>query len=144
MGDDLGNNLLKPGDTPHENAQFLVFLAAVIQAVARHADLLRVAIATPANDHRLGANEAPPAIISIFLGDMLQDIVGPDREGGRQEHHCCSAARCSRSASTVLPTLPRDAGDRKPHQPVRLSLTGNKFEFRRRLEPVDRRPASSS
>src|SRR5262249_4497306 len=69
FSDDLGNNLLKPGAPPHDKAQFLVFRAAVLQAVARHGDLLRVAVAMAANDHRLGANEAPPAIISVFLGD---------------------------------------------------------------------------
>jgi len=125
MGDDLGNNLLKPGDTPHENAQFLVFLAAVIRAVAKHGDLLRVAIAYAGNDHRLGANEAPPAIISIFLGDMLQDIVDQIEKGG---------AKSTKSGGTmtvgvsVLPTLPRDAGDRNRTSP--FAFTGNKFEFR--------------
>ena len=82
MSSDLGDNLLRPGDTPHDNAQFLVFLAAVLHAVATHADLLRVAVATAANDHRLGANEAPPAIISVFLGDMLQDIIEQIERGG--------------------------------------------------------------
>jgi glutamine synthetase len=109
MSDDLGNNLLKPGDTPHDNAQFLVFLAAVIKAVSKHGDLLRAAVATPGNDHRLGANEAPPAIISIFLGDMLQDIV-------------------EQIDVSILPTLPRDAGDRNRTSP--FAFTGNKFEFR--------------
>ncbi|MBX6315246.1 MAG: glutamine synthetase III [Isosphaeraceae bacterium] len=125
MADDLGNNLLKPGDTPHDNAQFLVFLAAVLRAVAKHGDLLRVAIATAANDHRLGANEAPPAIISVFLGDMLQDIVEQIEKGG---------ARSTKDGGTlkigtdVLPTLPRDAGDRNRTSP--FAFTGNKFEFR--------------
>src|SRR5262249_61475280 len=82
MSDDHGNNLLKPGDTPHDNAQFLVFLAAVLRAVSRHGDLLRVAVATAANDHRLGANEAPPAIISLFLGEQLRDIVAQLAKGG--------------------------------------------------------------
>jgi glutamine synthetase len=125
MGDDLGNNLLKPGDTPHDNAQFLVFLAAVIQAVARHADLLRVSIATPANDHRLGANEAPPAIISIFLGDMLQDIVDQIEKGGAKS---TKAGGTMQIGVTTLPTLPRDAGDRNRTSP--FAFTGNKFEFR--------------
>ncbi|HEY2158172.1 MAG TPA: glutamine synthetase III, partial [Isosphaeraceae bacterium] len=125
MGDDLGNNLLKPGDTPHDNAQFLVFLAAVIQAVARHADLLRVSIATPANDHRLGANEAPPAIISIFLGDMLQDIVDQIEKGGAKS---TKAGGTMQVGVDTLPTLPRDAGDRNRTSP--FAFTGNKFEFR--------------
>jgi glutamine synthetase len=125
MGDDLGNNLLKPGDTPHENAQFLVFLAAVMQAVTRHADLLRVAIATPANDHRLGANEAPPAIISIFLGEMLQDIVEQIEKGGAKSTKTGGTMQVGVS---TLPTLPRDAGDRNRTSP--FAFTGNKFEFR--------------
>jgi len=125
MADDLGNNLLKPGDTPHDNAQFLVFLAAVLRSVARHGDLLRVAVATAANDHRLGANEAPPAIISVFLGDLLQDIVDQIEKGG---------AKSSKQGGTmtigvsVLPTLPRDAGDRNRTSP--FAFTGNKFEYR--------------
>jgi glutamine synthetase len=125
MSDDLGNNLLKPGDTPHDNAQFLVFLASVIQAVARHADLLRAAIATPANDHRLGANEAPPAIVSIFLGDMLQDIVDQIEKGGAKS---TKAGGTMQIGVTTLPTLPRDAGDRNRTSP--FAFTGNKFEFR--------------
>ena len=125
MADDLGNNLLKPGDTPHDNAQFLVFLAAVIRAVARHGDLLRVSIATAANDHRLGANEAPPAIISVFLGDMLQDIVEQIEKGGAKSTKAGGTMTIGVSA---LPTLPRDAGDRNRTSP--FAFTGNKFEFR--------------
>jgi glutamine synthetase len=125
MADDLGNNLLKPGDTPHDNAQFLVFLAAVIRAVARHGDLLRVAVATAANDHRLGANEAPPAIISIFLGDMLQDIVDQIEKGGAKSTKLGGTLQIG---VTTLPTLPRDAGDRNRTSP--FAFTGNKFEFR--------------
>ncbi len=125
MADDLGNNILRPGDNAHENAQFLVFLAAVLRAVARHGDLLRVSVATAANDHRLGANEAPPAIISVFLGEMLQDIVEQIEKGG---------AKSTKSGGTmqigvsVLPTLPRDAGDRNRTSP--FAFTGNRFEFR--------------
>ena len=125
MSDDLGNNLLKPGETPHENAQFLIFLAAVISAVAKHGDLLRVAIAHAGNDHRLGANEAPPAIISIFLGDMLQDIVEQIEAGGAKS---TKAGGTMTIGVTVLPTLPRDAGDRNRTSP--FAFTGNKFEFR--------------
>ncbi|AGA29051.1 glutamine synthetase III family protein [Singulisphaera acidiphila] len=125
MADDEGNNLLKPGDTPHENAQFLLFLAAVIRAVARHGDLLRVSIATASNDHRLGANEAPPAIISIFLGDQLQDIVEQIEKGGAKS---TKAGGTMTVGVTTLPTLPRDAGDRNRTSP--FAFTGNKFEFR--------------
>lgn len=82
LADDQGNNLLRPGDSPHENAQFLVFLAAVLSAVSRHGDLLRLTVAHAGNDHRLGANEAPPAIVSVFLGDLLQDIVEQIEKGG--------------------------------------------------------------
>jgi glutamine synthetase len=125
MADDLGNNLLKPGETPHENAQFLVCLAAVIRAVARHGDLLRVSIAYAANDHRLGANEAPPAIISVFLGDQLQDIVEQIEKGGAKS---TKAGGTMTVGVSVLPTLPRDAGDRNRTSP--FAFTGNKFEFR--------------
>ncbi|MDR3634107.1 MAG: glutamine synthetase III [Isosphaeraceae bacterium] len=125
MGDDLGNNLLKPGDTPHDNAQFLIFLAAVIRAVAKHGDLLRVSIAYAGNDHRLGANEAPPAIISIFLGDMLQDIVDQIEKGGAKS---TKAGGTMTVGVSVLPTLPRDPGDRNRTSP--FAFTGNKFEFR--------------
>jgi glutamine synthetase len=125
LADDEGNNLLKPGDTPHENAQFLVFLAAVLRAVAKHGDLLRVAVATASNDHRLGANEAPPAIISVFLGDMLQDIVDQIERGGARSTKVGGTLQIGVS---TLPTLPRDAGDRNRTSP--FAFTGNKFEFR--------------
>ena len=125
MSDDHGNNLLKPGDTPHDNAQFLIFLVAVIKAVAKHGDLLRVAVAHAGNDHRLGANEAPPAIISIFLGDMLQDIVEQIEQGGAKSAKSGGEMKIGVS---VLPTLPRDAGDRNRTSP--FAFTGNKFEFR--------------
>ena len=125
LADDLGNNLLKPGDTPHDNAQFLLFLVAVIRAVSRHGDLLRVSVATAHNDHRLGANEAPPAIISIFLGDMLQDIVEQIEKGGAKS---AKAGGELKVGVSVLPTLPRDPGDRNRTSP--FAFTGNKFEFR--------------
>jgi glutamine synthetase len=125
MADDSGNNLLKPGETPHENAQFLLFLVAVIRAVARHGDVLRFTVANAHNDHRLGANEAPPAIISIFLGDMLQDIVEQIEKGGART---AKAGGELKIGSTVLPTLPRDPGDRNRTSP--FAFTGNKFEFR--------------
>ncbi len=125
LSDDHGNNLLNPGHTPHENAQFLVFLAAVLQSVARHGDLLRVSIAYAGNDHRLGANEAPPAIISVFLGDMLQDIVEQIEKGGAKSTKLGGTMKIG---ADVLPTLPRDAGDRNRTSP--FAFTGNKFEFR--------------
>ncbi len=125
MGTDAGENLLEPGDTPHENMQFLFFCAAVIKAVDDHQDLLRVSVASAQNDHRLGANEAPPAIISIFLGDELTDIL--DRlssgQGGRG-----TAAGMMGLGAPVLPKLPRHAGDRNRTSP--FAFTGNKFEFR--------------
>jgi glutamine synthetase len=118
-------NLLEPGDNPHDNAQFLVFCAAVIRAVDKYAELLRGAIAHAGNDHRLGANEAPPAIISIFLGDMLSDVFEQIEQGG---------AKRSKKGGTLtvgvdtLPPLPKDAGDRNRTSP--FAFTGNKFEFR--------------
>jgi glutamine synthetase len=125
MSTDTGENLLEPGSTPHDDAQFLVFCSAVIRAVSRYADLLRVSVASANNDHRLGANEAPPAIISIFLGEMLTDVFEQIEKGG---------ARSSKSGGmfetglSVLPKLPRDAGDRNRTSP--FAFTGNKFEFR--------------
>ena len=125
MGTDTGLNLLEPGDTPHENMQFLFFCAAVLKAVDDHQDLLRVSVASAQNDHRLGANEAPPAIISIFLGDELTDILErlESGEGGRG-----TAAGVLGLGSSVLPNLPRHAGDRNRTSP--FAFTGNKFEFR--------------
>jgi glutamine synthetase len=125
MSTDTGENLLNPGDTPHENEQFLVFCTAVIRAVAKYSDLLRLSIASAHNDHRLGANEAPPAIISIFLGDQLNDIYEQLEKG---------AAKSSKQGGifetgvSVLPKLPKEAGDRNRTSP--FAFTGNKFEFR--------------
>lgn len=125
MSTDSGLNLLDPGDTPHENVQFLFFCAAVLKAVDEHQDLLRVSVASASNDHRLGANEAPPAIISIFLGEELTGIF--DRlasgEGGRG-----AEAGLLGLGVPVLPHLPRHAGDRNRTSP--FAFTGNKFEFR--------------
>jgi glutamine synthetase len=121
---ELGS-LLIPGDTPHENAQFLVFCAAVIRAVHKYAGLLRVSVASATNDHRLGANEAPPAIISIFLGDQLADVFEQIAKG---------AATSSKGKGTMmigvdtLPHLPTDPGDRNRTSP--FAFTGNRFEFR--------------
>jgi glutamine synthetase len=125
MGDDTGANLLNPGDTPHDNVQFLVFCAAVMRAVYRWQGLLRVSIASAGNDHRLGANEAPPAIISIFLGDMLTDIFEQIEKGPARR---TKSGGILDSGVSVLPKLPRDAGDRNRTSP--FAFTGNKFEFR--------------
>jgi glutamine synthetase len=125
MSDDLGNNLLNPGDTPHDNIQFLVFCAAMIRAVNRWQGLLRMSIASAGNDHRLGANEAPPAIISIFLGDMLTDIFEQIEKGGARR---TKTGGILDTGVSVLPKLPRDPGDRNRTSP--FAFTGNKFEFR--------------
>ena len=125
MGDDLGNNLLSPGQNTHDNVQFLVFCAAVIRAVDRYQGLLRCTVASAGNDHRLGANEAPPAIISIFLGDMLTDIFEQIEKGGAKS---TKTGGLLDTGVGVLPKLPRDAGDRNRTSP--FAFTGNKFEFR--------------
>jgi glutamine synthetase len=125
MATDDGENLLNPGHDPHANAQFLTFLAAVIRAVNVHADLLRASVADAGNDHRLGANEAPPAIVSIFLGAQLEDIVeqlekgtaSSSKQGGKLE-----------LGVTTLPVLPKDSTDRNRTSP--FAFTGNRFEFR--------------
>ena len=124
IGCRLGN-LLEPGETPHANMQFLVFCAAVIRAVHLHADLLRAVVASSGNDHRLGANEAPPAIISVFLGEQLTDVFEQIEKG---------KATSSKASGTLtvgvdtMPTLPKHAGDRNRTSP--FAFTGNKFEFR--------------
>src|SRR5215210_8066368 len=118
-------NLLEPGDTPHDNMQFLFFCTAVLRAVDKHQDLIRASVAFAGNDHRLGANEAPPAIISVFLGDQLQDIVDQIEKGGARS---TKAGGTMTIGVSVLPTLPRDAGDRNRTSP--FAFTGNKFEFR--------------
>ena len=125
MGTDTGKNLLEPGDTPHENLQFLFFCAAVIQAVNKHQGLLRASIASPGQDHRLGANEAPPAIISIFLGAELEKVFGAIERGEAGE----STPESFLGLGTpVLPPLPMHGGDRNRTSP--FAFTGNKFEFR--------------
>src|SRR5207342_3239097 len=125
MSDDEGNNLLSPGASPHENMQFLVFCSAVIRAVNKWQGLLRASIASAGNDHRLGANEAPPAILSIFLGDMLTDIFEQIEKGGAKSTKHGGELD---TGVMVLPKLPRDAGDRNRTSP--FAFTGNKFEFR--------------
>src|ERR1700727_2108299 len=125
MGTDAGENLLEPGATPHENLQFLFFCAAVIQAVNTHQGLLRASIASPGQDHRLGANEAPPAIISIFLGTQLEDVFEAIERGEAGE----STPESFLGLGTpVLPPLPKHGGDRNRTSP--FAFTGNKFEFR--------------
>ncbi len=125
LGNATQGNLLNPGDTPHENAQFLVFCAAVIRSVHLHGGILRSVVASAANDHRLGANEAPPAIISIFLGEQLADVFDQIAKGGATE---------SKEKGTLtigvdtLPELPSDPGDRNRTSP--FAFTGNRFEFR--------------
>ena len=125
MSTDDGMNLLEPGTSPHENKQFLLFLFAVIKAFDEYPDLLRVSAANAGNDHRLGANEAPPAIIYIFLGDQLEDVLEQIEKG---------PATSSKSSSELtigvntLPNLPKDATDRNRTSP--FAFTGNKFEFR--------------
>jgi glutamine synthetase len=125
IGDDLGNNLLNPGDTPHDNMQFLFFTTAVIRAVDVWQGLLRYSIAHAGNDHRLGANEAPPAILSVFLGDMLTEIFEQVESGGAKSTKSGGVLDIGVAA---LPKLPRDAGDRNRTSP--FAFTGNKFEFR--------------
>ncbi len=125
LGSSSQGNLLNPGDTPHENAQFLVFCAAVIRAVSKYQGLLRAVVASAGNDHRLGANEAPPAIISIFLGDQLTDVFDQIKRGGAES----SIAKGTLTVGVdVLPPLPKDAGDRNRTSP--FAFTGNRFEFR--------------
>lgn len=122
---DTGINLLEPGETPYENAQFLLFLIAVIKAVDEYQDLLRVSVASAGNDYRLGANEAPPAIVSIFLGDELTQIIEAIENGiayhGKEKHEM-------EIGVTALPHFPKDTTDRNRTSP--FAFTGNKFEFR--------------
>ncbi|MEZ4510680.1 MAG: glutamine synthetase III [Chloroflexota bacterium] len=126
MGSPTQGNLLEPGDTPHDNARFLVFCAAVIRAVSTHPKLLRAIVASAGNDHRLGANEAPPAIISIFLGSQLTDVFEQIARYGE--------ATSSKESGTLtigvdtIPPLPKHSGDRNRTSP--FAFTGNKFEFR--------------
>ena len=122
---DTGMNLLEPGDTPSENAQFLLFLCAVIKAVDEYQDLLRLSAASAGNDHRLGANEAPPAIISMFLGSELTDVLNAIE---KEESYDGREKELMRVGVHVLPKFPKDATDRNRTSP--FAFTGNKFEFR--------------
>ena len=125
MGTDTGKNLLDPGDTPHDNLEFLFFCTAVLQAVNKYQGLLRASIASPGQDHRLGANEAPPAIISIFLGAELEKVFGAIERGEAGESTPGSFLGLG---TPVLPPLPMHGGDRNRTSP--FAFTGNKFEFR--------------
>ena len=125
MATDKGVNLLSPGETPYENAQFLLFLCAVIKAVDDYQDLLRLSVATAGNDHRLGANEAPPAVVSIFLGDELSAILEAIEENKPYEG---TKAKTMKLGVDVLPKFARDTTDRNRTSP--FAFTGNKFEFR--------------
>ena len=123
---DDGINLLEPGKTPHDNMQFLLVLSCILKAVDRHADLLRESAADVGNDHRLGAHEAPPAIISVYLGDQLNDVVDQLIQRGNADHSL-NGGKLETGVST-LPNLPKDATDRNRTSP--FAFTGNKFEFR--------------
>jgi glutamine synthetase len=125
MGTDTGTNLLEPGDTPHENLQFLFFCAAVLQAVDEHQELLRASVAAAGQDHRLGANEAPPAIISVFLGAELEKVFSAIETGSGD---AATPQTYLELGASVLPALPKHGGDRNRTSP--FAFTGNKFEFR--------------
>jgi glutamine synthetase len=125
VGNASEGNLLFPGDTPHANAQFLVFCGAVIRAVHKYGGLLRASVASASNDHRLGANEAPPAIISIFLGDQLTDVFDQIAKGGATSSKKKGSLQIG---VDTLPVLPSDPGDRNRTSP--FAFTGNRFEFR--------------
>jgi glutamine synthetase len=125
FGTDTGVNLLDPGATPHDNMQFLFFCTAVIAAVDRHQELLRASIASPGQDHRLGANEAPPAILSIFLGAELQKVYDAIESGSGD---AATPSSYLKLGASVLPHLPMHGGDRNRTSP--FAFTGNKFEFR--------------
>ncbi len=125
IGADVGGNLLNPGDNPHDNAQFIAILAACCRAVHNYAPLLRITAASAGNDHRLGANEAPPAIISIYLGAQLTDVLDTIESGKKSK---AGKTKPLELGVSMLPKLPRDAGDRNRTSP--FAFTGNKFEFR--------------
>ena len=120
-----GKNLLDPGTNPDENALFLTMLTAVIEAVDKHADLLRASVAGAGNDHRLGANEAPPAVISIYVGDQLADVLDRLESGGKRSR---ASVKPMKIGVDTLPVIPKDATDRNRTSP--FAFTGNKFEFR--------------
>jgi glutamine synthetase len=132
LADNLGNNLLEPGNTPHDNLKFMLFLTAILRAVDLHQDILRASVATAGNDYRLGANEAPPAIVSIFVGSQLEEVIAALVEGRAPKNgggaSGTAGAREMRLGVSTLPPLPRDQSDRNRTSP--FAFTGNKFEFR--------------
>ena len=123
---DDGINLLDPGKTPHENIQFLLVLVCVLKAIDEHADLLRASAADVGNDHRLGANEAPPAILSVFLGEQLEDVIEQLINTGSATHSL--SGQVLETGVSTLPDFMKDATDRNRTSP--FAFTGNKFEFR--------------
>ena len=125
LSTDRGANLLDPGSTPSENGQFMLFLTAVIAAVNEHQDLLRLSVASAGNDHRLGANEAPPAIVSVFLGEELEEVIESLIKGVKYNGN---GKRTMKLGVDTLPELPKDTTDRNRTSP--FAFTGNKFEFR--------------
>ena len=125
LSTDTGMNLLEPGDTPHENAQFLIFLCAVIRAVDLHQDLMRISVASAGNDHRLGANEAPPAVVSMFLGDELTAVLDAIEKDAAYD---AKEQPLMKIGVHILPRFPKDNTDRNRTSP--FAFTGNKFEFR--------------
>jgi Uncharacterized protein related to glutamine synthetase len=125
VGNSTQGNLLDPGHTPHDNLQFLLFCAAVIRGVHRNGPLLRAVVATAGNDHRLGANEAPPAIISVYLGQQLEQVFQKIQRG---EATGSASGGVMRLGVDTLPEFPKDAGDRNRTSP--FAFTGNRFEFR--------------
>ena len=125
LSTNTGVNLLNPGETPYENAQFLLFLCSIIKAVDDYQDLLRISVASAGNDHRLGAHEAPPAVVSIFLGDELTDILEAIE---KDEPHSAREKELMRVGVHTLPKFPKDTMDRNRTSP--FAFTGNKFEFR--------------
>ncbi|NLO86572.1 MAG: glutamine synthetase type III [Clostridiales bacterium] len=125
LSTDTGINLLDPGDTPNENAQFLIFLAAILAAVDDYQDLMRISVASAANDHRLGANEAPPAIMSVFLGDELNEVIESITNSSKYQGRTHDQMRLG---VHILPKFPKDSTDRNRTSP--FAFTGNKFEFR--------------
>jgi glutamine synthetase len=125
IGNSTQGNLLDPGDNPHANAQFLVFCGAVIRGIHKYGPLLRAVVATAGNDHRLGANEAPPAIISVYLGSQLEDVFEQISQG---EVKSSKERGVMHTGVDTLPILPKDPGDRNRTSP--FAFTGNRFEFR--------------
>ena len=125
MSTDTGLNLLDPGSTPAENGQFMLFLAAVIKAVDEYQDLLRLSVASAGNDHRLGANEAPPAIVSMFVGEELEEVIDSLEKGVKYNG---KGKKTMKLGVDTLPELPKDTTDRNRTSP--FAFTGNKFEFR--------------